>query len=158
MSSNNVKIGEKLAVDCGVISFDAYADRVLELRNAALYAPIGMEWQGRELADDYQGVKHVGAFVAGALIGVARLRLCPGSTDGLIQRVAVDPTKIEHGVGSTLIPFAETHFRRMPAYTAIVHARRGTEEFYARLGYEDTGHAHEYSHGRVTAIMRKHLD
>ena len=108
------------------------------LREALLRRPLSQPWSERDFDGEEQSF-HLGAFRGDRLVGVLILRPREDATLQMRQ-VAVAPDEQRHGVGSTLVRYAE-QFAAARGYTAIMaHARESAEEFYRKLHYRITDH------------------
>ncbi|MBQ9502511.1 MAG: GNAT family N-acetyltransferase [Lentisphaeria bacterium] len=76
-----------------------------------------------------------GAFEDGRLVGMGRV-LSDGCSDAYIQDVVVDPAFRGRGIGSALVTFLADETRSRGVDWIALVGEPGTENFYARLGFE----------------------
>ena len=76
-----------------------------------------------------------GAFEEDRLVGMARV-LSDGCSDAYVQDVVVDPAFRGRGIGSALVTFLVGELRSRGVDWIALVGEPGTENFYARLGFE----------------------
>lgn len=92
----------------------------------------------------------------GTPIGVARLHL-NSAEQAQIRYMAVEPSRRNNGVGSALMAAMEIRARQLEVQEVMLHARKDSVPFYARLGYEVVGRGPVLFDSIDHSIMRKHL-
>jgi predicted GNAT family N-acyltransferase len=109
----------------------------LALRNAVLRLPLGLELSEKDTANDANEI-HLGAFLAGALVGCLLLRTnSPEQVQ--MRQVAVDPAVHGRGVGRRLVEEFERRARGQGAREIVMDARETARPFYEKLGYQTIG-------------------
>ena len=76
-----------------------------------------------------------GAFEGERLVGMGRA-LSDGCSDAYIQDVVVDPVFRGRGIGSAIVMFLVRELRSRGVDWIALVGEPGTENFYARLGFE----------------------
>jgi predicted GNAT family N-acyltransferase len=121
-------------IDFGTPEFD----QAVRLRHITLRAPLGMEFDPEQLAQEYDTIHLAGFTMRGEL--VAYLNLVPLS-DSLVKmrQVAVSPDLQGKGVGAQLVAYSEA-YARMHGFSKIeLNAREAVLEFYLKLKYSQVG-------------------
>lgn len=131
--------------------------RYYDLRWRILRAPWGQP-RGSERDDLEVHSWHRMACLSGRIpAGVARLHL-NSAAQAQIRYMAVEPDCRNQGIGTALAQALETQARQLGVAEIVLHARDGTLEFYARLGFEVTGPAHTLYGSIRHHALRKRLD
>jgi peroxiredoxin Q/BCP len=111
--------------------------KTLELREAILRKPLGLQLSQEELADDALR-RHFCALTNGTVVGSVSFKpLGPHTLQ--LKQMAVASGSQREGVGSRLLAFAEAWARRGGYGMIILNARIGAEGFYKRHGYRAEG-------------------
>jgi predicted GNAT family N-acyltransferase len=113
------------------------------------------EEQGVDPELELDGVDHdctqIIAVDGQAIVATCRLRLVDG--DAKLERMAVEKSRREGGVGRLLMERAEEEARASGAPRMVLHAQRIAEGFYAKCGYAVEGEPFmeaEIEHVRMT--------
>jgi len=114
----------------------AYLDTV-ELRNAVLRRPLGLELTPGEMARETDSL-HLACYVGEQLAGCLVLRPV-SATVVQMRQVAVAPERQRQGIGTALVAFAEAVAREHGYTEMMLHARASAVPFYLRLGYVERG-------------------
>ncbi len=107
---------------------------------------------GKRVADGAAFVVEVAGRIAGVLV------LLPGDDHLLLDNVAVDIGLQGHGIGTSLIAFAEAEAVRRGYGEIRLYTHETMVEnvrMYERLGYQETGRGKQAGYHRV--FMRKRL-
>jgi predicted GNAT family N-acyltransferase len=91
-----------------------------------------------EMDDKDEAARHFLVTDDGDPVATARTRFVDETTVK-VERVAVLDAYRGEGLGERVMAAAERDARERGATSALVHAQRRVEEFYARLGYETVG-------------------
>ena len=113
-------------------------DEAIKLRYNVLREPLGLDFSGEDLAQEFNHF-HLGAYnEMGHLI--AYLLLSPKG-DKVIQmrQVAVEPKHQHKGIGRGLVTFSEDFIKRHGFSEMILHARDSAVAFYEKLNYKRAG-------------------
>ncbi len=109
----------------------------VQLREAVLRRPLGLEFTAEELADEPHCFHLVA--LAGADV-IATLLFKPLDARTLkMRQVAVRPDLQRGGIGVRLVRFAEAFARERGCERIVAHARGTAIAFYERLGYAAVG-------------------
>ena len=111
--------------------------KTLELRDAILRKPLGLDLSKEELADDALR-RHFCAHANGTVVASVSFKpLGPHTLQ--LKQMAVAAGSQREGVGSRLLAFAEAWARRGGYGMIILNARIGAEAFYQKHGYAIEG-------------------
>lgn len=157
MSSQSLEVGIQPEIDCGVIDFNKHQQRILLIRWSS-NGQTGAPEQYAEIADESLGVIHVGAFAVESLIAVARLRVCAGTNDGLIEKFAIDPASSARGLGEALLMFAEAQLRRERTRSAVIQVDPSGQDCLLALGYNKMESNEAEVPNKPSVMLRKILD
>lgn len=113
----------------------------IELRDAILRKPLGLEFSQEELLAENNQI-HVAAWIGGKL--VACLVLVPLSSNELkMRQVAVVTNMQGKGLGRKLAAFCETYGKEQGFELMSLHAREVASRFYLKLNYTIVGEPFE---------------
>jgi GNAT superfamily N-acetyltransferase len=114
----------------------------VDLRDAVLRRPLGLEFSAEELAAEKDSL-HVACYRGRRLVGGLVLRpLGDGGEGGgeiRMRQVAVDPAMQGQGIGTVLVEYAEVLARKLGYQRMVLHARETAVAFYEKLGYSRLG-------------------
>jgi predicted GNAT family N-acyltransferase len=109
----------------------------VDLRDAILRKPLGLQFSAGELEDEKTS-HHLACYRDGRLVGC--LVLYPlGSGDVRMRQVAVVAELQGQGIGTALVKYSEELARRIGYRRMILHAREAAVVFYEKLGYSTVG-------------------
>lgn len=111
--------------------------KMVELRNDVLLAPIGLPYYEEVLKDDPQSMHCVGFEKDMAVACCVLTDLGNGLVQLRQMAVAIDRQRL--GYGEELIAFAEVVARNNGFDEIMLHARRVAENFYLQNGYYFVG-------------------
>ena len=122
----------------------------LELR-----VPVFCEEQGVSHEEELDGLDQrctqIVALDGTKIVATCRLRAVEDGSK--LERMAVQRSRREHGVGRRLLERAEAEAHSSGAPRMVLHAQRSAEGFYAKAGYEVEGDSFveaEIEHVRMT--------
>jgi predicted GNAT family N-acyltransferase len=97
---------------------------------------------------------HIIAVRRGSVVGTCRLRFTRGRCK--LERMVVEHTLRQTGIGADLVVAAEREAARQGAGEMVMHAQRRVEGFYAACGYAVEGETF-LEEGIPHVLMRKRL-
>jgi len=132
---------------------DAYK-QVLQLRNAVLRAPLGMNLYEEDLTRD-ENDHILLAYENTELAGCVMLKPLDAKEIKL-RAMAVYPRFQRKGIGKKLVESAEDLARKKGYETIVLHARVVAREFYSNMGYDAV--SDEFIEVTVPHVaMQKHI-
>ncbi len=109
----------------------------LELRNALLRAPLGMDLYAEDLSIE-KAARHFGVFEGDRIVGC--LVIFPGDGGEVrLKQMAVAESHQGKGIGAALMLWVEQALRKSGVESICLHARDTAVAFYEKLGYEIVG-------------------
>lgn len=115
--------------------------KVLDLRNAILRKPLGMEFSEEEIENEKNNL-HIGAYEDDRILGCCMLVEEDQKTVRLRQ-MAVPNDLQGKGIGRALMQFAENLARDRGFKKITMHARKNAVGFYEKMGYRKKGREFE---------------
>ncbi|MDQ8204525.1 GNAT family N-acetyltransferase [Pelagicoccus sp. SDUM812003] len=116
---------------------DAEYQQSLELRNAQLRAPLGLELSESDTAGERSQL-HFGLFRERRLLASVTLKNL-GDGRMKLRQMVVEPSARGMGLGRALIENVEKRLRSMDCVEIVLAARVNAERFYETLGYRSSG-------------------
>lgn len=121
---------------------------MVALREAMLRAPLGLAFDGRQLAAEAGQIHlalRLGTMLAGTLLVLPPAPPAasgrPHGGEGKLRQMAILAGLQRRGLGAMLLRRGEAELRRLGATGARLAARESAIGFYERLGYRAEGHA-----------------
>lgn len=109
----------------------------LEIRQDVLRKPLGRHIRDDDLSGE-ERYYHLGAYLAGTLVGVLYIKPLDGQT-AQIKQVAVLEERRKDGVGGKLMQAAEEYAKQQGFQKLVLEARADAAGFYLKQGYAKTG-------------------
>ena len=113
-------------------------DEMVELRNAVLRKPLGLEFYPEDIESEWDSF-HLGAYSeTGVLLGCMVMKPLT-DVEVKMRQVAVSPGMQGRGVGRQMVYFVENWAEQEGFSRIVLHARKEALSFYDKLDYHKEG-------------------
>jgi predicted GNAT family N-acyltransferase len=136
-SSQDLKINLKFHIIPIEFGTPEYCESI-SLRTKILRIPLGLQFDVKKLADEYDSI-HLGCYTTNYEL-IACLVLEKINNDNVkMRQVAVDTAFQGKGVGSKLVTESERIVKELGFTKIVCHARESAVPFYLKLNYNIVG-------------------